>query len=170
MGEIMKKNLFLSLLTAFLLGNGFLLAQSGSALIMKNKSWDARDEEIVQTYKSEGPWGMSVSIDLHSADPKMLRSEKIVTQFIKDLVVFIKMKAYGEPIVRNFGDNPRVAGISALQLIETSSITAHFANNTNSIHIDIFSCSAFRPHAAALWCKDYFKAVELQVSPAIFRF
>ena len=93
---------------------------------------------------------MNVSINLHSANPEMIRDGKVITKFIKDLVKYINMKAYGEPIVKNFGDTPIVAGYSALQLIETSSITAHFANSTNSIFIDIFSCKYFRPHQTAL--------------------
>ena len=111
-------------------------------------------------YSEENPWGMNCSIDLYEADPKLIRNPKYVKKFMKDLVKFIKMKAYGEPIVINFGDTPRVAGISAMQLIETSSITAHFANFTNSVHIDIFSCKSFRPHEAALFCREYFKAVK----------
>jgi len=94
----------------------------------------------------------------------------VITKFMKDLVNYINMKAYGEPIVVNFGDTPRVAGYSAMQLIETSSITAHFANSTNAIHIDIFSCKFFRPYQTALWCKEYFKAQELKESSVVFRY
>jgi S-adenosylmethionine/arginine decarboxylase-like enzyme len=147
-----------------------LFAAPGQDIINYSKFSEQKDDAIVAAYKEEGPWGMSVSIDLHSANPQKIRDGKYITQFMKDLVKFIKMKAYGEPIVVNFGSNPRVAGYSALQLIETSSITAHFANSTNSVHIDIFSCKFFKPHEAALWCKEYFDAVEMNVSPVVFRF
>lgn len=150
--------------------NGILFANVDKSLANYSKYSKEKDDEIVAKYQEITPWGMSVSIDLHSADPKMIRDAKVITKFMKDLVKYIDMKAYGEPIVVNFGDTPLVAGYSALQLIETSSITAHFANSTNSIHLDIFSCKYFRPNQAALWCKKYFKAAELKESSVVFRY
>lgn len=130
----------------------------------------AEDDAIVNKYDQISPWGMNVSIDIYGCDLDMIKNEKIVTQFIKDLVKFIGMKAYGDPLIKNFGPNPRLFGISALQLIETSSITMHFAPDTRAAHIDIFSCHSFRPNAAGLFCKQYFKASELIVSPVTFRY
>ncbi|NGX31263.1 MAG: hypothetical protein K940chlam8_00629, partial [Chlamydiae bacterium] len=138
--------------------------------IQESKSSKQLDQEVLDRYSEETPWGMNVSIDLYEADPKLMKDPKYVKQFMTDLVKFINMKAYGEPIVVDFGDTPRVAGISALQLIETSSITAHFANFSSTIHIDIFSCKAFSPHLAGLFCKEYFKAEEMKMSPIVFRF
>ncbi len=138
--------------------------------IQESKSSKKLDQEVIDRYQEENPWGMNVSIDLYECDPDLIRDAKYVKQFMTDLVKFIDMKAYGDPIVIDFGDTPRVAGISAMQLIETSSITAHFANFTNSVHIDIFSCKSFKPHLTALFCKKYFKATEEKTSPVVFRF
>ncbi|MBN2479505.1 MAG: S-adenosylmethionine decarboxylase [Parachlamydiales bacterium] len=164
----MKKTFLLVFCALFL--NSILFANVGPSVVNYSKFSKQKDNEVVAAYKENTPWGMNVSIDLHSADPKMIRDGKVITKFMKDLVKYINMKAYGEPIVVNFGDTPRVAGYSALQLIETSSITAHFANSTNSVHIDIFSCKYFKPHETALWCKDYFKAEEMNVSQVVFRY
>jgi len=163
------KKLFLFVGIYFMM-NQFAFATPGQDTIHYSKFSKQKDAEIVAEYQETGPWGMSVSIDLHSANPKKIRDGKIITQFMKDLVKHIDMKAYGEPIVVNFGDTPQVAGYSALQLIETSSITAHFANSTNSVHLDIFSCKYFRPQETALWCKKYFDALEMNVSPVVFRY
>ncbi len=162
----MKKSILLLFCSVFL--SSMLFADK--SLANYSKFSKKKDDEIVAKYKEITPWGMSVSIDLHSADPKMMRDAKVITKFMKDLVKYIDMKAYGEPIVVNFGDTPLVAGYSALQLIETSSLTAHFANSTNSIHLDIFSCKYFRPNQAALWCKEYFKAAELKEASVVFRY
>jgi len=167
--ELKMKKIFF-LVALFISINQIAFATPGQDTIQYSKFSEQKDAKIVSEYRETGPWGMSVSIDLHSANPKKIRNGKFITQFIKDLVKHIDMKAYGEPIVVNFGDTPRVAGYSAMQLIETSSITAHFANFTNSVHIDIFSCKSFRPHEAALWCKTYFNAVEMNVSPVVFRY
>ena len=130
----------------------------------------SEDDAVVDRYKEINPWGMNVSIDIYGCDVDMIKDEKVVAQFIKDLVKFIGMKAYGDPLIKNFGPNPRLFGISALQLIETSSITMHFAPDTKAAHIDIFSCHYFRPNEAGLFCKKYFKASELIVSPVTFRY
>ncbi len=165
----MKKSI-LGAFFAALFAMNMLLATAGQDTVIYSKFSKQKDDQIVAEYQEKGPWGMSVSIDLHSADPKKIRDGEFIKKFIKDLVLFIKMKAYGEPIVVNFGDTPRVAGYSAMQLIETSSITCHFANSTNSIHLDIFSCSPYRPHETAIWVKEYFEAQEMNVSPVVFRF
>lgn len=164
----MKKYIFLLF---FILNiNSVLFAAANINLSNYSKFSKQQDDKVVDKFKETTPWGMNVSINLHSADAKMIRDGKVITQFMKDLVKFIDMKAYGEPIVKDFGDTPIVAGYSALQLIETSSITAHFANSTNSIYIDIFSCKYFRPNQTALWCKEYFKAQQLEESSVVFRY
>ena len=50
------------------------------------------------------------------------------------------------------------SGYSLVQLIETSSITAHFSEGKNSVYLNIFSCKSFDPADAAKFCQDYFKA------------
>lgn len=145
-------------------------AELGSEKIKVTRSSQLEDDTIVDKYKEMSPWGMNVSIDIYGCDVKLIQDENAVKEFLKQLVSFIGMKAYGEPLIKNFGPSPRLFGISALQLIETSSITAHFAPDTRAAHIDIFSCTAFRPHAAGMFCRDFFKATELIVSPATFRY
>jgi S-adenosylmethionine/arginine decarboxylase-like enzyme len=122
-----------------------------------------KDDEVIARYDEEGPWGISVSIDLHECDLALIKNEEKVKQFAHDLVEFIDMKAYKGPHVMNFGDNKRVSGLSMFQFIETSCISGHYANNTKSAYIDIFSCSKFRPHEAAAFCKKYFKAIQMSV-------
>jgi S-adenosylmethionine/arginine decarboxylase-like enzyme len=135
-----------------------------------NKSEIEKDKDAVRIYRTKKPWGMNVSIDLHDCDPKMIRDEKVIIKFIESLVKHIKMKAYGEPMIENFGANPKVTGISAMQLIETSGITMHFVNAINAAYIDIFSCKPFKPHETAHFCKKYLKASDVVVSPTLFRF
>ncbi len=122
-----------------------------------------KDEEFIARYDEEGPWGISCAIDLHETDPKLMKDEEYVKKFAHDIVDFIDMKAYEGPHVMNFGDNPRVSGLSMFQFIETSCVSAHFANDSKSIYIDIFSCSKFRPHEAAAFCKKFFKATSMNI-------
>ena len=71
----------------------------------------------------------------------------------------IRMKRYGEPILEHFGHKiPLTSGYSLVQLIETSSIIAHFSEATNNAYLNIFSCKPFDPDDAARFCKEFFKA------------
>ena len=65
-----------------------------------------------------------------------------IKEFIKELVKKLKMKAVGEPIVKNFGTGIH-AGWSAIQLITTSSITFHAVNKNKSAYLDVFSCKDY---------------------------
>jgi S-adenosylmethionine/arginine decarboxylase-like enzyme len=132
----------------------------------------AADEAIIKKYETIKPMGMSVSIDIYGCDLKMMKDEKVVRQFIKDLVKFIDMKTYGEPLLKDFGPTPELTGISALQLIETSNISIHLLPHSKDlgVYIDIFSCKAFPPNAAAEFCKQYFKASKLTISPVNIRY
>jgi len=69
------------------------------------------------------------------------------------------MKRYGEPLIPHFGhDNPLTSGYSLVQLIETSSVTAHFSERKRSAYINIFSCAWFDPKKTAEFCKKFFNA------------
>ncbi|SPD72962.1 S-adenosylmethionine decarboxylase proenzyme (fragment) [uncultured Desulfobacterium sp.] len=111
------------------------------------------------------PWGLLSCIDLYECDPDLIRSEQKIRQFVIELCDLIEMKRFGETLVVNFGEDERVAGFSMTQLIETSLISAHFANLTNTTYLDVFSCKLYDPQAAADFAKTFFKSkrVHLQV-------
>ncbi len=52
------------------------------------------------------------------------------------------------------------------QLIETSLVSAHFANLTNTTYLDVFSCKDYDPEKAASFAKNFFgaKTLRLQVN------
>jgi len=116
------------------------------------------EEEILLEYKEKGAWGLSSSIDLHGCDSGLIRDEGKIREFVVKLCEIIDMKRYGECVVVNFGEDEEVAGFSMMQLIETSLISAHFANKTNRIFLDVFSCKPYSPKIAAEFAKKYFKA------------
>jgi len=124
------------------------------------------DEECEERFKKGQEWGLLTSIDLHDCDPEKIRSKDVITQFSIDLCEYIKMKRFGEPIVVRFGADPRVQGYSLAQLIETSLISGHFAEDTDRAFIDVFSCKEYPPKLCAEFCKQYFgaKSVEYSIS------
>jgi len=114
--------------------------------------------DYAQEYTNSGAWGLHTLIDLHGCNPQAIRSPETVARFLKEIVDRIEMKAYGEPIILKFGDDPKVEGLSFLQLIETSLISGHIAEATDSVYLDIFSCKAYDPDKAACYAQGYFGA------------
>jgi S-adenosylmethionine/arginine decarboxylase-like enzyme len=122
------------------------------------ENYSQSDDQTVQRYKEENPWGMSTTVDLKDCNPETIRSAEKIKQFVVELCELIDMKRFGETTVVDFGDNPRVSGFSMTQLIETSLISGHFANQTNAAYLDIFSCKAYAPQTAAEFAKSFFEA------------
>jgi S-adenosylmethionine decarboxylase len=87
-------------------------------------------------------WGWHAIIDAAGCDLDKMTSYDNVYNFAKQLVEDIDMVAYGEPQIVNFGSGDK-AGFTLVQLIETSNICAHFANENREIYLDVFSCKPF---------------------------
>lgn len=127
------------------------------------------DEETIAEFKKNNCWGLCTSIDLKNCNPDFIRNRDKIYDFVIELVDnVISMKRFGEPQIVHFGADERVAGYSMTQLIETSLVSAHFANDTNAAYIDIFSCAEYKPRAAAEFCKTFFEADEMRLS-VVFR-
>jgi S-adenosylmethionine/arginine decarboxylase-like enzyme len=71
------------------------------------------------------------------------------------------MVAYGEPQIVNFGTGNK-EGYSLVQLIETSNICAHFANQDREIYLDVFSCKPFDERIVEDLIVKYFDAKSLR--------
>lgn len=104
------------------------------------------------------PWGWHLVLNLYQCDPDLIQSAEVIEDFVINLCDLIDMRRFGEPTIVNFGDDPTVAGYSMFQLIETSNISGHFANESGAAYLDIFSCKAFDPQVAAEFCIKSFKA------------
>jgi S-adenosylmethionine decarboxylase len=114
------------------------------------------------------PWGLLSCIDLYECDPNIIRDAEAIKKFVVQLCDLIKMKRFGETQVIHFGEDDRVAGFSMTQLIETSLISAHFANQSNTTYLDVFSCKTYDPEIVAEFAKKFFKAKRLR-RQAIYR-
>jgi S-adenosylmethionine/arginine decarboxylase-like enzyme len=104
------------------------------------------------------PWGWHLILNLYQCDSSLIQSAEVIKTFVIDLCDLIDMRRFGQPIIVDFGDDPAVAGYSMFQLIETSNIAGHFANESGAAYLDIFSCKAFDPQVAAEFCIKFFKA------------
>jgi S-adenosylmethionine/arginine decarboxylase-like enzyme len=105
-------------------------------------------------------FGQELVLNLYDCDPEKISSAAEIERFVVELCDdVIHMKRYGDPLIPHFGhDNPITSGYSLVQLIETSSITAHFSEFKRSVYLNIFSCAWFDPQTTADYCARFFGA------------
>lgn len=122
-------------------------------------SWQ---KEFIQ----RSPWGIATGVDIYHCEPSLIRDADHIKEFVVQLCDLIKMKRFGECQVVHFGEDEKVAGYSMTQLIETSLISGHFANQSNAAYIDIFSCKYYEPREAAEFATSFFQGqhYKMQVS------
>lgn len=118
----------------------------------------------LEEYRNKKPWGLTVSIDLKNCNESKMIDAEYIKQFVKDLCELIDMKRFGETTIVNFGTEERVAGFSMTQLIETSLISAHFANASRAIYLDVFSCKPFSPYQVAEFAKERFESSDYSIN------
>lgn len=116
-----------------------------------------KTEETVQAVDTEVMWGLATSIDIYECDGQIIRDAEKIRQFVVELCDLIGMKRFGETQIVHFGEDERVAGYSMMQLIETSLISAHFANLTNTVYLDVFSCKMYDPAVVAAFAQGFFR-------------
>lgn len=102
-------------------------------------------------------WGKLGVINLYKCNPHKIRSKREIKKFMKQLCIEINMIVHGPCIVERFGEGS-LEGISAMQLIETSSIAVHCDEIENRTFLDIFSCRDFDVKKAKEFSKKFFEA------------
>lgn len=113
--------------------------------------------EIIDEFFKFNYWGLSTSIDIIDCNLDKIKDEDYVQKYIYELCDLLEMSLYHDSIIANFGIDEKINGISFMQLIETSSITGHFANFTKRAYIDIFSCKIYDPYAATEFTRKFFE-------------
>ena len=126
-------------------------------------------QAVMEQAVSQSVWGIASSIDIYDCDPSHIRSAEFIRQFVIDLCDLIKMKRFGDTQVVHFGEDEKVAGYSMGQLIETSLISAHFANLTNTTYLDVFSCKPYDPDTVREFAQEYFQGSSSVLNVALRR-
>lgn len=118
------------------------------------------DKNIQRHYMQNNAWGMEVALDLLNVELNIIKNEDQLKRYAKDLVELIDMKAFGETQLVHFGSCPEVQGYTMVQMIETSLISAHFAELTSAAYINVFSCKPFDPDKVLEFSINFFNAKE----------
>ncbi len=113
------------------------------------------------------PWGLLSSVDIRNCNPETIRSAEKIENFVVALCDRITMKRYGDCQIIHFGKDEKVAGYSMTQLIETSLISGHFANATNTAYIDVFSCKFYEPRQVAEFAVSFFGGSDYKLHIAV---
>lgn len=125
-------------------------------------------EASKREYEKVKAWGMLTSLDMAGCDSEAVESPEKIKQWILELCDLIEMKRFGEPTIIRFGEEKRVEGYSAFQLIETSAVAGHFGIDEETgrgyAYIDIFSCKHFDPWQAAAFTKKFFGAEDYKIN------
>lgn len=104
-------------------------------------------------------FGVELVVDLYNCDYSVITSHKKLLQFAKELCKVINMKPFGKPFVADFGlGMSKTAGPSLVQLIESSSISAHYSTHWRVVCLNIFSCTYFDSQKALQFAKNFFGA------------
>ncbi|MBN2070381.1 MAG: S-adenosylmethionine decarboxylase [Candidatus Krumholzibacteriota bacterium] len=109
-------------------------------------------------------WGIASAIDIYDCDADSIRDADLIRRFVVELCDLIEMKRFGETQVVHFGEDERVAGYSMVQLIETSLISAHFANQSNAVYLDVFSCKPYDPEVVREFAQKYFGGLRSELN------
>lgn len=131
-------------------------------MILKGKA--EKFSKLEKKFEKDNPWGLYCSIDVHHCNPAIIRDAEKIRDYVIKLCDLINMKCFGEIQVVHFGEDERVAGYSMTQLIETSLISGHFANESNTSYIDIFSCKKYNPWEAAEFTKSFFEGKDYKLN------
>lgn len=115
-----------------------------------------KTKSIVEQAVEQSVWGIACSFDIYNCNPETIRSAEKIKQFVKELCDLIEMRRFGDTVVVHFGEDEKVAGFSMTQLIETSLISAHFANQTNTTYLDVFSCKPYDPEVVRDFAQRFF--------------
>lgn len=120
-------------------------------------------DELAEAYHSQNCWGLVASVDCYDCDRTKITTPAEIERLIVELCVHIDMIRHGAPLIERFAEG-ELEGYSAMQFIETSSITCHFDEQKNRAFIDIFSCKYFDPHQAEEFCKNFLEAKSSKVT------
>lgn len=109
-------------------------------------------------------WGLYSSVDIYHCDHDIITDKEMIKQYVIQLCDLLGMKRFNETQVVHFGKDRKVEGYSMVQLIETSLISGHFVNYTNTSYIDVFSCKYYEPEVIAHFSLSYFKGSNYSIN------
>jgi S-adenosylmethionine/arginine decarboxylase-like enzyme len=112
------------------------------------------------TARTREPFGWMLIMDLVDCDPDTISSGDHIRNYATTLCDdILRMNRYGPMLVEHFGHaDPKTAGYTLYQMIETSNIGGHFSEDRGTAHLDVFSCRWYDPDQVLAFTLDHFRA------------
>lgn len=108
-------------------------------------------------------WGYHLILDCGQCGLDQMKDFNHVKAWIKQLVKDIDMEPIGESRVEyTAAEFPDKAGFTVVQVIVTSTIVAHFVDQSRQIYLDVFSCKTFDPAVVEASVQKYFAAESIR--------
>lgn len=106
------------------------------------------------------PYGQHLMIDLYGCETGAIADQRVIEDFVTQLCDDkLGVRRYDDPYIARFGlAEPKTAGYSLVQLIESSSVTGHFSEEWASAYLDVFSCRPFDSEKVATFARECFGA------------
>ena len=112
-------------------------------------------DEPSRNVTKKNAWGFHLIIDMSGCDERMA-SEKYVKVFFDELIKELDMVPLTKIMTARV-DQKGNRGVSAVQMITTSSITFHGDDENMCIYLDIFSCKTYDRIKVVNTIVKYFK-------------
>ena len=128
---------------------------------------DGNGLKLMNEAIARNAWGIASAIDIYNCNGETIRDAEAIRRFVIELCDLIEMKRFGETQVVHFGEDEKVAGYSMVQLIETSLISGHFANLTNAVYLDVFSCKPYHPEVVQSFAETYFEGTHSNLNVSL---
>ena len=110
-------------------------------------------------------WGYHLTLDCHDCTREAIKDPRTVQDFIDALLHRIDMKPIGSTHIEyTAAEFPDKAGLTAVQIIVTSTIVAHFIDSTGDLYLDVFSCKQFDVETVAETVDEFFKPTKVRVN------
>lgn len=110
-------------------------------------------------------WGYQLVLDCADSDRLSISNVEHVRDFVKTLLVRIDMLPIGPTHIEyTAAEFPDKAGLTAIQIIVTSTIVAHFIDSTGDLYLDVFSCKQFNIETVVDTVNEYFKPKKIRTN------
>lgn len=106
------------------------------------------------------PWGYNLLMEIRGCELEVMQSKEKLQEYVIKLCKLIDMVRFGDCIIHGpFGEGNK-SGLSLIQMIETSNITGHFADDEKISFIDIFSCKPYDINKVIAYTLECFSSTE----------
>lgn len=110
-------------------------------------------------------WGYHLTLDCADCDRESIKTKSVVQNFVTTLLERIDMEPIGPTHIEyTAAEFPDKAGLTAIQIIVTSTIVAHFIDSSGDLYLDVFSCKEFENEEVIRTVHEFFSPKKVRAN------